>query len=509
MSRFDEIDEFLKHYSSLFSQNPELEIKSDTFYNGLAMYGLSDFDKENKGIKFYWMDWILYFQTKKNIKVYFDPRQDYFLQFHNNKSFSVSSQSNVDFVKIYVPFKKRNMRENVETLFDFLEKNDIEHYSKVSDMLRSDSVVLRIKNMEDAEKVMEFIDNNEELNNAITNTNPFVMRENKVGLAMDDLLSYNSIVAYLLKEYFIKCKESNYSNVDLNSFRSYVINFYNDTFINGRNLENFRYSDIFLSSYENSYKDYHDLSGCLLNYYQVVKLIITSLDETKTLDDYKNHYRDCNDPEVLKSLNKYFNDKIKNPVEVSNEEDVTKKVLYKEILDAYIIYASKKYGPENVIIYLNSYIYQNNDVAITRDEGFRDKFLKYLPKHLILEIIQNDLESYIDNIQKGKDVDKIQLFEDISIATLKKHGYYQLSGAIKKGIDDGNYDSFTNGSIDENYRLKLIENVKPEELIELCKLYLKSSGYDISSLDNVDEIISSFCNEIQMKVEKDLKAESL
>lgn len=501
MSRFGEIDNFLKYYASVFYENPNLNINSDVFYSALMNYGLSEEEINNNDIRENFQDWENYFKDRQNIQVFESPYQARFLQFHN-KNFSLSD---VDCVKIYLPFKGKDISECVKILFDFLEKNNIHQISKVSDTLRSDSVVLRISTIEEAQKVMDFVNNNDRLNNAINSTNPFVMRMNNMGLAMDDLVSYNKTVSYFLSEFFNKCKKDNkLDEVSLNDFMTYIINFYNDTFINGDKLNEFLDSSLFKIDSSTRYKN--DYTGCLINYYQVIKLMITSLDTTKNLDNYINHARECNDKSNLDLLRNYFDNLISQKQKSSKTEELDVNIsIRKDILDAYILYASKKYGNDNVIKYLYSYI-KNDSNAITKDKNFRDKFSKFLSKDIITEITGNDLPNYVINIQNNQNINKMQILENVSCATFNKYGFNQLKTALTSSLSN-NYSYFTDGNM--NLRKNLIENVKPEEIINLCKLYLKYLGYDINELNEIDEILEVFCNEIQQELDKSVKKESL
>ena len=58
-----EIEEFLKYYAKIYKQNPNLPIVRDTIYHGLATYGISEEEKQNKSIKYMFPNWINHFEN--------------------------------------------------------------------------------------------------------------------------------------------------------------------------------------------------------------------------------------------------------------------------------------------------------------------------------------------------------------------------------------------------------------------------------------------------------------
>ena len=122
-------------------------------------------------------------------------------------------------------------------------QNNFATYSKVSDVVRSDSVVLRMVNPDEANKVINFINNDPYLSSKARKTNPFLMKSGVVGIASDKKLSYNSTLAYLITKYF---KETaNYDNVGYNDFKRFSQKYFNDVFINQTKLEDFIYDEDF------------------------------------------------------------------------------------------------------------------------------------------------------------------------------------------------------------------------------------------------------------------------
>lgn len=107
-------------------------------------------------------------------------------------------------MKIYLSFSKEDVFECVNMIFDYIDQNELSTLSKVADVRRSDEVVLRMSNVEDAKKLLEFINNNEYLSTRAKPVNPFLIKSGVAGLANDRLLSYNETLSFIIAEYFKK-----------------------------------------------------------------------------------------------------------------------------------------------------------------------------------------------------------------------------------------------------------------------------------------------------------------
>ena len=171
-----EIEEFLKYYARIYNQNPNLPIVRDTIYHGLTTYGISDEEKKNKSIKYMFPKWINYFKNS-NLHVYESDMQKHFLQFHTSDGRTTEGH-----VKIYATFAKEDMESCVIRIFDYISKNNFATYSKVSDVVRADSIVLRMVNPKEADKVINFINNDQYLSGKARKTNPFLMKVGVVQL---------------------------------------------------------------------------------------------------------------------------------------------------------------------------------------------------------------------------------------------------------------------------------------------------------------------------------------
>ena len=97
----------------------------------------SDDHKDLSDFFTYWLD---YYEDKNNIDCYYDNKFYCILQ-------NGEWNSNDYNVKLYIPFKYHDIKEGVIKIFDYLEDNNINHYSKITKYMRNDSVIIRLKSI--------------------------------------------------------------------------------------------------------------------------------------------------------------------------------------------------------------------------------------------------------------------------------------------------------------------------------------------------------------------------
>lgn len=480
MNREYYINQFLNYYAEVYKQNPELEIKKDTFYFGLMTYDMSQEEYNNRDIKNYFEKWEQHFENYSDINVYYSNSQKRFLQFENGYP-----KKNYTHVKLYLSFPKDKIYECVNILFEFLASNNINHKSKVADMVRSDSVVLRINTMEQANKVIEFVNNNPFLVQNSKSTNAFLIKKGCIGMAYDGNLSYNSTLSMLLQEYFKYCRLNNLLDlVSMQHFKKFIIFYKNKIFSQGIELNNF------LS--KQGYLDRFYSKGIMANNYEkIFDLIICSLDNNVTLSQYEEKYN-----EFCISMNDNRKNQYYEQITSSQESDLT---IGKVVLDSYIEYANGKYGKENVIAYLQNYM-SGNIKAITRDNDFRAKFSSYLSIDAINKITNNNLTLYVKNALEKYDmlgnnlVEAYDQFHNACIQTFCKYGINQLHEALQKAIN-GNYNYFTNSN--GNSRDYMKEKFNSDILIRSIKCLTANLG---NLEDDYSKLIQNCCLVISKEV---------
>lgn len=386
--RLQKIDVFLKYLSKIYFQNPEQEVHSVSFYSYLMNYGLNIENAGDRKLSGLFDGWMDNFKDKNNIKVFHSERQRRFLQFHN-----ISEDSHkISHIKMYVPFNRDSIDENVKTLFGFIEENNIHHISKVSDVVRSDSVVLRVEDFDNANKIINYINENEQMKSSLMEVNPFLTNVNGIGLANDDNSSYNWILSNCLKLYFEDKKKKGFSNVGVKDFSFFIEKYYNDTFVTCEKLDSLISSEFFEKENQDEYPYL-----VVNNIRQVVKLLSENLKNENSLDSFSKHYVHCNNINTNNKYADFYNDNINKIYDDSltlttqyNNEKIFKKIEEEDVFDTYMLYSRKKHktDEESNKIMLNYML--GNAQFIPEEFNFRNDFTNILTPDDVIEITEND-----------------------------------------------------------------------------------------------------------------------
>ena len=491
------IEQFLNGFSELYKQNPNLEICPDTIYYKLSIYGLTE-EEQTCDINYMFPQWIDKFSNSNHLHVYRDNRQYAFLQFANYQYCD-----SCEMIKVYMSFPEETMKNCVDLIFDFIEKNNIKSASKVSQRLRSDSVVLRLLNKEEAVQVLNFINSNEYLCKNAKPTNPFSMKVGVCGLGYDDRISYNFCISKIIAEYFKEIRRTNqFGNVSFEHFGQFVYEFYQNTFINRMQMNNLINS----SEFQKYSKNHDKISQVVVNWKQVTETLMSHLynqnDINKYFELYDGFVGQCHTDELAMQY------EMGGPIASQFTTEVAINKF--DIINEYINYAKAAYGDKQVVIQLNSFIKTNNYNLITRTNGFRENFKKYNITYTdVMGLTNNNVENYVTNF--GKDVNRTNeqqtnnyeidcynLFSNCCLATYQKYGKGQLIAAILYSFK-GKFSRFTN----RDYRDALSKNIyNKEQIVLLCQQLLFNLGYNDAIADEkqlayaVGEEIEKYVNSI-------------
>ena len=229
-------------------------------------------------------------KERANTNTFVSPTWQYFCQFVSKDGYARASSNHI---KVYVPLDAAHIERGVNELFDFLDKNNISHLSKVGKKIRFDGVVIRLTNENDLDKLLKFIESNKYIQEGLLKPNSFAYNEGNIALASDGDLSYNATVANYILLYMKKLKEENaLDTANLKGFYEFVINYFAKTFVNKdqesrrRNLEQF--AEDFSYVYNESI-DINDQS-VIDNYYFVTKLLVESSAKDYTHDKFVKHF---------------------------------------------------------------------------------------------------------------------------------------------------------------------------------------------------------------------------
>ena len=263
--------------------------------------------------------------------------------------------------KIYVPYNSTNFQTIATEVMDFLVENNISSDNKISNTARADGIVLRIYDINDALRVIDFINNNPNIPVASQGI-PLVKRIGKVSVAMDGHLSYNSVSSDLLQEYLLS-----HNNPTHDGFAKYVEETIKQVY-NDHNLG--RLQRIFGSEIMNP--------ESLANYLQVINLLNLSLSKDASINDYLSYCYSNQD-----SAN--YDTQVELCMEILNETSPTDNLIFSAIE-----YMNQKYANQSSNVgYINiaGYILNGNSNLISAE--YRDYITK-IPRQTLLRYYQNN-----------------------------------------------------------------------------------------------------------------------
>ena len=412
----------------------------DTVYDYLTQ-GIVDDNKKGK-INDLFPSFIEYFKNKKNIKVFNSPFWRYFCQFNN-----IIPGKNIELfnpIKMYLSVDRDNIKKVAIKIFDFLEQNNIYHESKIGSEVRSDDIVIRVFSKKDENLIRNFIKNDKEISHCLMKQIPFCFEQDGIGYALDGDLSYNVTISKYIKEYIKKCI-FNHQEVSLNDFYRFVEDIYNITFVDKKNIHNFK----------RDYIDRDDLrcyseESLLNNYEEITKLILLAIKEDK-FDFYLDFVDICNDKtRVAENTKKYVK-------KDEDSKDLSIKLIYfnKAILETY-----KKYDIKQVLFAIRK-AYIGDFSAFTNNNNARTILINNLKSSDVMKIIRiysnGDIEKYVNNClniiqtneisdetEKNDLIQKAIYLNKAIITTYEKYNLEQVLVAVKSAFYNNDFGYFTN-----------------------------------------------------------------
>lgn len=353
------IDEFLKYFRDIVLQNPDYILTKNNVYGELVRLGVPQNERQDK-ISFYFSNWIEYFKNDKKCEVFVDPKWTYFCQFISKDSLA---QSSFDHLKVYVPLDSNHIEKGAKEIFKFLSDQNISHVSKIGSDVRFDDIVIRLVKPSDVEKLIQFVNNNKYIKEGLLPANPFTYSVNGISVAIDGWISFNSTISSLITLYINEKKVNNLLNtVGVDDFYSYVQSYYNKAFLTAEGLDKL----------SNDFSPQKKLNNSqLVNYKNVLELIIKMGKDNFNFESYIAHYNSCSNPTINNyEIKQIENIKKINIYSIENNEIVkkTNKMLL-EIIDVMM----EKYGNQySVLCAINNYYLSGSDTYITRYKNLRN-----------------------------------------------------------------------------------------------------------------------------------------
>jgi hypothetical protein len=319
--RSEKITEFLKQMAE-YASSPEIEFNNKFVYAQLAGFGETNLNCH--------YDLIRHFRNKDAMQVYYSEKfgDNFIILKHGN--FATE-----DAIKLYIPFNAEKISSCSQALFDYIKDLGIPHQSKVAKRFRHDDIVIRVASLEDAKKIVDYVNLMPYLRENLDIINPFIIDDNGIGLAKDGHYSYNSIVSRLIAEYIDVMVKEDYTE-DISA-----VDFAN--FVHAKKEKNTDHElDTIYDLVEISTKDHTD-------FYDFASYII----KTQTPKEIQEE----------------------KPLTDAEVDDIE---LYEEILRNAAETQYKKYGYNRLVASFEMY-YKGNPMAITRDNNARQSLLNNIP----------------------------------------------------------------------------------------------------------------------------------
>lgn len=473
MDKASKIDKFLKELQEL---SKETRLSPDRIYTILSYYSIP-YDEQNVSIENYFDRFINNFRNVPNANVFVDANWSYFCQFTNDPT---GSMYDTNPIKIYIPLRKEHLEENVNKIIMFMAKNNIIHRSKLAKKVRVDDLVLRVRDKNDANKVINYI-NSAIPKEDLYECNPFCVNEGNVGLTMDRYMSYNEILSkYLclyMSDIYYKNEIASYESfktfmqVHLRTLiskkaKNYILRF--------KSLEDYRLSD----------------EEFLANVNEIATLIVRNLELADKEYMYQLHNelnRDGYFDEEVAYYSPYNRDNYINYNASINEKStpITNNNEDRNLLIEIIKVTSEKHGIEKTKELLNSYREEKYLRAITRTNNLREKVLSSLTFYdYITNLSTEELNEMIDKYSVQKETnyseDNEKLLISIVETMTKKYGLEQAFYYINSYRESFNVNSITR---DNDLRNKVatsntfhvyMASMSKEELFEFVRKYAQN-----------------------------------
>lgn len=193
MNNYELIQNFLDIIKELAISNSSNTIDDNIIYTNLMGYNVTPEQQPYEDITYMWNNMINEYKDKTNLKV---KQDNAFLTLGSGKL-----KGNE--VKLYVPLDKNHIERGVKELIDFISSKNISYQIKISSKIRNDDISIRVNTLEEAEEILNFVDNNEYINEGLIKSNPFLPNAYGVGITMDNNYSYNLIISELISNYII------------------------------------------------------------------------------------------------------------------------------------------------------------------------------------------------------------------------------------------------------------------------------------------------------------------
>ena len=388
------VDIIINHFRELLLNNENIIISKEDIYEYLIKYSMEeniDISEDN-----------INFDTKKLNNIKYSKDNNYIF---TNKTRKIKS---ITPIKIYVPTNYLNISDTTNKILSFFNKTYMAFEMKVNNNNCNNNISLILDNISDMNKFLTFIKNNKKINSNLVETHPFCFNK-QVALTIDGNQSYISILSDYLYKY-LESKKENIDNISTDDFYNFIIDSYNNTFINFS-----KYNELEIPNIDNP--DEIDI----FTYKKITEFILKVSEENFDKKSFEEHFNECNNQKAIKEERYLF---------------LTLNTLIK-----YISFEKQYKTDEEILNTLKKYLETNNLSYITNKGFFRTTM--YL----------TNFKLYIEKILNNSNLSLEELINNLKIDTYKK-----IDDNILDEVKTQNRELYLKLLDDEDIKLYLATN---------------------------------------------------
>ena len=399
----ERIDNLLEGIKKLLSENSNLNFTKEWLYDYIIKMDVPIEEYYVNLADYGWFnEWANEFprhcKTKKNQVNYFcrfGSQEDIYMKVNNP-------------IKIYIPVDLKHLKDAFSKILGFLIENNMPYQAKVAREIRFDNIVVRLCNIEDTKKLIDYINNEPTIKEGLSKPSPFCYNYKGVALTFDANLSYHTTIVYYLHKYITERRNNNQlDKISAKNFFEYIEELYNDTFVNHT-----KFTKLEIAEYDRNASPDRNILTCK----EILSLI------------YRIQKSDFNDETFFETFKEY-----NKPELIADEID---ELCVLRCLTEIIVIQGSKMGLQQTLTNLKKYIEEDDIKYITNDASLRESILlsNFLPK---LNSYLNSKKITIEELFFTLANDEIKLIginkkDDKEIEELDK----SLGQKLKKVIED-------------------------------------------------------------------------
>ena len=365
-SNDERVNNILNHFKQLLIDNDNLNVTENDIYNYL-INTIEDNNDISKIIKSY--------NRKYNNIKYKD---------------NIFKSKNIDIkcinpIKIYLPTDYIHIDNTINKILNYFNKKNTGFEMKVTNKICNNDISLRLSSIKDVNKFLIFVKNNKKVKEGLLSTNPFCYIENNLSFTIDGNLSYISIVSNYIYNY-LDSKNNNLDDINIDDFYNFIIDMYNNTFINFT-----KYKDLKIPGIDNPTVEE------ILNYKKITELILKTSEKKFNKDSFEEHFNECNDMNKVKEEENCFLalNTLINYISVEKQ--------YKS--DSEILDTLKKYFETDNLSYITNKGFFRTTMYLTKFKENIEKILK--DNNLSLEQLISNLNIETYNKLNDDEIDEL------------------------------------------------------------------------------------------------------